>query len=359
MGGMQCEFPSHGTLCAGELLLPPGAVKPPVILMLHGWGGDMSFGIRPYAERFSQLGLACLLFDYRGWGRSGGEPRRAIVPARQLEDAECAMAHLRTLDCVDASRMMLWGVSYGGGHACVLAARHPELLGAVAQVPMLDGLANTLHTPPSHLARFVALGLADAARSRKPLYAPTTAPPGGFAAMTRDNAHAALARLTQNCPGHENSQAARSFLHVPMYRPVRHLPAIRIPLLIVAGQRDTITPCATALGRAQANPRIEVRMVDANHFEPYFGTCFEQTAEIEADFIMKLTKSPGGGLREGSSGVRPGVKGLITRRRLTSVDEIDSRTVLVDYDEQSIGQRTDRAACADSTARPHQAGAAF
>lgn len=290
---MDCQFLSHGVTCAGELMLPSGVEKPPVVVLLHGWGGDMSFGIRPYAERFVRMGVACFLFDYRGWGKSGGEPRRIIVPSRLLEDAESALAHVRSLPSVDASRIMLWGVSYVGGHACVLAARHPELLGAIAQSPMLDGLASTLRTPPSHLARFVALGIADTLRTHNPIYVPTTAAPGSFAAMTRDGAHAAIARLTQACPGHNNTQAARSFLFVPTYRPIRSLKQVRVPLLIVAGQRDTITPVAWAKPHISANPHIELRTIDANHFDPYFDECFEQTAAIEEEFVRATLSGRG------------------------------------------------------------------
>jgi dienelactone hydrolase len=80
-----------------------------------------------------------LAFDYRHWGDSGGEPRRWVSLARQLEDWHAAVNYARQLDGVDAERIALWGMSLGGGLALMTAATDPGIVATVALVPMADG----------------------------------------------------------------------------------------------------------------------------------------------------------------------------------------------------------------------------
>ena len=100
-----------------------------------------------YAERFAEAGLAALLFDYRHFGASGGEPRQLLDIGRQLEDWRTAIAYARGLDGIE--RVGLFGSSFGGGHAIELAATEPGVAAVVAQCPMTDGLLAALRMPPS------------------------------------------------------------------------------------------------------------------------------------------------------------------------------------------------------------------
>jgi alpha/beta superfamily hydrolase len=57
------------------------------VVMAHGTAGTKDLGLSAYAEEgFVGAGLAVLLFDYRHFGASGGQPRQLIDIARQLED---------------------------------------------------------------------------------------------------------------------------------------------------------------------------------------------------------------------------------------------------------------------------------
>ena len=84
------DFAWHGSRCAGWLYLPRAVVRPPLVIMAHGFGAERTFGLEPFAERFARAGLATFLFDYRCFGDSDGEPRNLISPRRQLEDWEAA-----------------------------------------------------------------------------------------------------------------------------------------------------------------------------------------------------------------------------------------------------------------------------
>ena len=44
------------------------------------------FGLSRYAELFVASGAMVLVFDYRNFGRSEGQPRNVVSPARHVED---------------------------------------------------------------------------------------------------------------------------------------------------------------------------------------------------------------------------------------------------------------------------------
>ena len=76
------DFVSSGTRCAAWLYRPRGVARPPVVVMAHGFGAERTFGLPAFAGRFAAAGLAALLFDYRGFGQSDGEPRNLVSPRR-------------------------------------------------------------------------------------------------------------------------------------------------------------------------------------------------------------------------------------------------------------------------------------
>ena len=62
------------------------------LIMAHGLGGQKDFGLHPFADRFTaEGGLTTLIFDYRTFGGSDGEPRHWASPKRHVEDWEAAV----------------------------------------------------------------------------------------------------------------------------------------------------------------------------------------------------------------------------------------------------------------------------
>jgi hypothetical protein len=68
------------------LYLPEGDGPHPVVVMAHGIGAIKAGGLAPFAERFCREGFAAIVFDYRQWGGSTGQPREELSFSRQLED---------------------------------------------------------------------------------------------------------------------------------------------------------------------------------------------------------------------------------------------------------------------------------
>lgn len=80
-------FDSWGERCQAWLYeTPEGAGLTPCVVMAHGWSGVREQALDHFAERFAAAGLSVLLFDYRHFGASEGQPRQLLDVRRQLAD---------------------------------------------------------------------------------------------------------------------------------------------------------------------------------------------------------------------------------------------------------------------------------
>lgn len=131
------DFPSGDSYCRAWLYLPDAGTPAPIVVMGHGFAATRELGLAPYAERFAAAGMAVLVFTYRNFGDSGSGPRQVLSMPKQLADWDAAIAYAAGLPQVDRRRIAVWGSSLGGGHAIAVAARHPELCAAVAQLRIL------------------------------------------------------------------------------------------------------------------------------------------------------------------------------------------------------------------------------
>jgi pimeloyl-ACP methyl ester carboxylesterase len=137
------EFVSKGDTVRGTLFLPNTGEQPyPLVVMAGGWCYVKEIVMPHYAEYFLDEGIACLLIDYRNFGASTGEPRQHLDPWMQIEDYRNAISYAQTLAEIDARRLAVWGISYSGGHAIILAAIEPRILCAVSTIPVVEGYAN-------------------------------------------------------------------------------------------------------------------------------------------------------------------------------------------------------------------------
>ena len=129
------SFESGAARCAAWLYRPAAPPPFPCVVMAHGFGGTREVRLDAYAERFAAAGFAALVFDYRHFGASEGEPRQLLDVAKQLGDWRAAIAWARAQPEIDAARVAIWGTSFSGGHVMSLGAEDAQLAAIVAQVP--------------------------------------------------------------------------------------------------------------------------------------------------------------------------------------------------------------------------------
>lgn len=292
-GREDADFLSDGLRCAAWLYRP--VIAPPVaaVVMAHGFGGVRIARLEAYAARLRAAGYAVLLFDYRHFGDSDGEPRGLLDIGRQRDDWRAAVEHARELPGIDPARIVLWGTSFSGGHAIATAARDPGIAAVVAQVPHVSGLASALAVPFGQSLRLTRLGLRDelgARLGRSPRLVPSLGAPGELAVLTSADAMDGYRILRMDHPELQWSDevAARVVLRVPFYSPGWAAGRVRCPLLIQATRDDAVTPARAAERAARRAPRGELKLYDGGHFAPYSGALF---AEMVADQIAFLVRT--------------------------------------------------------------------
>lgn len=287
------RFLSSGVHCAATLHRPEGTAPAPAVLMVHGWGGIQDALTVPFYEPFRDLGFAVMTFDYPGWGDSDGVLRNDIDPRQRERTVEDALAHLAAQPGIDPNRLVLWGTSFGGGHVVGVASRHPELLGAIAQVPMLDGMAAVKAVPFRRLVQFGIAALRDRWPTTGPHYLPVIGPPGELSSMDRDGAAEAMRKGAASGVVYDNRVTARSLLRMGPYRPFKRLKDVGIPLLIIGATNDTVAPFVEDRVRQLAGSNVTIKTLDANHFEPYFEPSLSQNLEYQTAFLQRLLTSRG------------------------------------------------------------------
>jgi uncharacterized protein len=285
----ELTFPSGGGSCAATLFMP-GSAKPPVIVMAHGLGAERAFGLAAYAERFAAEGFAVLMFDYRNFGDSPGEPRNLISPGRHVRDYLAAIAFVRTLESVDASRIALWGTSFSGGHALAAAAKDGGIAAVVSQIPFVDGIATMRSFPLSFIVKGMLHGLRDLARVltfRRPHTVPIVGTPEGFALMNTPESYAGYLALFPGDTGWKNEAPARIMLRIPFYRPARRARRLTCPVFILCAVNDSLVPARSVHAAARGIPRAELVELDCGHFDVYRGRLFVKTIRMEIDFFRR------------------------------------------------------------------------
>jgi fermentation-respiration switch protein FrsA (DUF1100 family) len=96
----------------------PAAQPRGTVLFLHGNAGNISHRLDSI-QMFHRLAYNTLIFDYRGYGDSGGKPGEEGT----YRDAEAAWRYLIEQRHAPACRIVLFGESMGGAIAAQLAAR--------------------------------------------------------------------------------------------------------------------------------------------------------------------------------------------------------------------------------------------
>lgn len=285
---LDVSFPSDGTACAAWLYLPDGPAPGPAIVMAHGLGAIREMRLDAFAERFCAAGYACLVFDYRHFGASGGEPRQLLSIGRQLQDWTAAIAFARQRPEIDPDRVVAWGTSFGGGHVIVTAASDPRLAAAIAQCPFTDGIASGLAVNPIVSAKVTARALRDVAASRTgrpPVMIATAGAPGTTALMTAPDAEPGYLQLVPGDAPFANEVAARVALAIMAHRPGRQAAQVTCPILFSVCDEDSVAPAAATIRHVARAPRGEIRRYAEGHFAIYVGDAFEQVVADQLEFL--------------------------------------------------------------------------
>jgi len=127
----------------------------PVVIMLHGFGGDMwvhpDSWFQHLSDRFTEAGLATLRFDFNGHGQSEGR----FCDMTLYNEIESAAAFLQyALSREDVTEVYLLGHSQGGVVAGMLAGYYHDVISKLAMLAPAASLKTDAQTGRCMAGRF-------------------------------------------------------------------------------------------------------------------------------------------------------------------------------------------------------------
>lgn len=122
-------FASGKVNLAGAFVLPEGPGPHPAVVLFHGSGPQARDLVT--ARWFASQGVAALAYDKRGVGDSTGDFR--AIPFMELcDDGLAAIGYLKSRKEIDAKRIGVWGLSQGGWLGPLAASRSADVAFVIA-----------------------------------------------------------------------------------------------------------------------------------------------------------------------------------------------------------------------------------
>lgn len=297
----EVRFAGAGVTLAGSLTVPKGAGPWPAVVLVHGSGPNNRdqdvFGHKVFlvlADYLTRRGIAVLRYDKRGVGESNGDYASATT-LDFADDAQAAVAFLRTRPDINRRHIGMVGHSEGGLIAPMVAARDPQLAfvvlmagpGVRGELLMVEQLALS-----SQSAGFAADRIARQRALYKTVLAAIVAEPDVEQARRKATAMLEQGERDGILPSRVAAPMARQFTS-PWFRtflslePGPALRAMRQPVLVLNGELDRQVPPTldlAAISTALANnPRAVIKeLPKLNHlFQTSTTGAASEYAQIE------------------------------------------------------------------------------
>jgi uncharacterized protein len=273
-------FLSQGVKCAAWYYVPSGSKeskKRPAIVMAHGFSAVKESYLDNYADKFAEAGFVVLVFDYRHFGASEGEPRQQLFWYDQIKDYRNAITWISLQPEVDSNRIGVWGTSYSGGHVLHLAAFDKRVRAVVSQVPVSNVWESYFATLPPDAIANISAWHAQARTQRmmsgEVVYFPVVAPEGQPSVLPQPESYQWFMEMGKRAPRWENRVSVESLETGMDYDPTAYIHLISpTPLLMVIASEDIVTPTEQekkAFSRAREPKKLVV--VPGRHFDAYHG----------------------------------------------------------------------------------------
>ncbi|AEF40645.1 alpha/beta hydrolase [Hoyosella subflava] len=267
----------------------------PVIVLVHGMSCVKEMHLDDYASVFAQAGLNALVYDHQNFGDSDGTPRQELDPVLQYRDIRNAITYASNRPEVDPARVGIWGTSFAGGHALMVAAIDKRVKAIVSQVPFISGPAtlDRLIRPDflPHVRENFNADRANRFNGGEPtMLAAVTPDPMGQAAMPQPDAYEWFTKTAADrAPNWKNELTARSLELAGEYNPGSFISQISpTPLLMIVADEDACTPYALALDAYErAREPKQLIVTHGGHFDFYDGKNFDEVSAAARDHFTK------------------------------------------------------------------------
>ena len=289
------SFQSKGLECRGWLYLPDDIesnAKLPALVMAHGFSAVKEQILPEIAEHFVTAGFVTLVFDYRFFGDSEGEPRCQLFPLEMVEDYRNAISWVSRHPNVDRDRIGIWGTSYSGGLVAYVGAIDKRAKAIVAQVPSIISPESRRTMDPEKwdaVGEFLLQDRIARYSTGKINYMKVVAPEGEPCILPGQENYDAFMELVDVAPNWRNEITIESLEKIREFDPVSsiHLIAPRA-LLVIAAEDDNLIPIETVKSAVEiAGEPKRLIFHPIQHFEIYSNPWQSKAASAAIDWFKR------------------------------------------------------------------------
>lgn len=251
----EITFQNGDIKLSGTLLLPNRSNNFPAVILTHGSGPATRAAYRSWGLRFAKKGIAALIYDKRGNGKSTGDWRSASME-NLADDAVAGLNYLKTRPEINAKKIGVAGHSQGGWVAPLAANRSKEAAFVIASAA--SGVSPDRQSIYHRASVMREMGFSEeavkiAAELREKLYASgkLLLEKSPNAAKERKKVSAELAKYAKEPwfeagaelpPNLDNDNPPRGALELLFFNPVPMWEQVKIPVLLMWGDKDTVVP---------------------------------------------------------------------------------------------------------------------
>ncbi len=286
-------FNSKGLKCSGWLYMPERLEgKAPAVVMAHGLSAVKEQALPDYAEMFVAAGLVTLIFDYRTFGESEGEPRCQLFPLEMVEDYRNAISWLSDRPEVDPQRIGIWGTSFSGSYVLFAGTFDRRVKAVVAQVPNVGTPRARYERSPERWerdAQMMAEERTERYRTGIVEYVKIVSAEGEPCMIPGKSAYDFFVGSQAKAPNWRNQLTRESLEKTREFDPVGLIDLMSpTALMLIAGERDELIALdAVKKVYERAKEPKELVVLPITHFEIYYEPWLSKAAEAAVRWFKK------------------------------------------------------------------------
>jgi fermentation-respiration switch protein FrsA (DUF1100 family) len=289
------KFPSKELRCSAYYYVPDNikiGQKLPAIIMAHGLTGVKEHTLPDFAERFVAAGFVVLLFDYRTFGDSEGEPRCQLFQLELAEDYRNAITWMSEQPEVDPNRIGIWGTSNSGGLVLYVATFDSRVKAVVAQEPAVFNPAAWHTIDPEKWLKDGESILDDRIRryhDKTVKYVKVVAPEGEPCVLPGKEAYEYFMATRKTAPNWCNQITSESLEKMREFDPVSFVDLIPgIPVLFIPMENDGLIPMEITMQVYNRIPEPKkIIILPIRHFDVYFKPWMPKAADAAIEWYKK------------------------------------------------------------------------
>ncbi len=254
------SFTSGGEKIVGTVFLPPGSEgkRLPAVVVTGAWFTVQQQMPTTYARAFAAQGYAALVFDFRGFGLSGGKARNAEDPEAKAEDIVAAAKFLASEPYIDPSRLVGMSMCASTGYmANAIRAGAPLRGMASAALWIQDtGAVETVYGGKDAVAALLKVGdeaRAEFERTGTVRDVPAAGPEGSDAIMQQAPYYTDPSRGM--IPAWDNRFALMSWGDWLRFDSLAPASSLRVPTLVLHSDQAALPDMARRFFAALPGPR--------------------------------------------------------------------------------------------------------